>query len=142
MIPNILLIEDDYLDIINAKRILQKVNLLHNLYEAKNGEEALDLLLGRKGFKIDPIPMIIILDLNMPRLNGFEFLEVLRSHEEFNHVKIFVVTTSGDQVDKELCQQYCTAGYIEKPFRLINSSSKDEFNLYIDLLNLKNSSGF
>jgi CheY-like chemotaxis protein len=142
MIPNILLIEDDHLDIENAKRTLSKANFLHNLYVAKNGEEALNMLMGQNAEKIDPLPEIILLDLNMPRMNGFEFLSILRTDERFSHVKIFIITTSADDLDKELCHKYGVSGYIEKPFKLTNSNSKDAFNLYVDLINLKHSSGF
>lgn len=142
MVPNILLIDDDKLDILHAKRVLSKINLVHNLFIARNGEEALNLLWGKSEEKIEPLPQIILLDLNMPRMNGFEFLSILRVDKRFDDIKIFVVATSGYEPERELCQRYGVSGYIEKPFTLTNSSSKDAFNLYIDLINLKQASNF
>lgn len=133
-----MLIEDDYLDIINAQRVLAKVNFIHKLVVAKNGEEALNILCGKGDEKTEELPEIILLDLNMPRMNGFEFLSALRLDKRFDNIKIFIVTTSGEEVDRELCQKYGVSGYIEKPFRLTNTPSMDAFNLYIDLINLKN----
>jgi CheY-like chemotaxis protein len=135
-IPNILLVEDDQLDVINFQRALSKINLTHNLYHAKNGEEALDLLKGTGNQKIDRLPDIVILDINMPKMNGFEFLNIIRQEKEFKDLKVFVITTSAENEDKALAQRYAIAGYVVKPFGTSNST-KDNFNLLIDLMNLK-----
>ncbi|HYG37920.1 MAG TPA: response regulator [Cytophagales bacterium] len=139
MIPNILLVEDDHLDIIHANRVLSQVKLIHNLHVAKNGEEALKMLGIGAGSEeaIYPLPEIILLDLNMPRMNGLEFLSIMRADERLKNIKVFVISTSGDEIDKELARELGVSGYIEKPFRLNSTTSKDSFNLHIDLINLK-----
>lgn len=137
MIPNILLVEDDHLDIIHANRVLSQVKLIHNLHVAKNGEEALKMLSEDSDEKISPLPEIILLDLNMPRMNGMEFLSIMRADHRLKNIKVFVISTSGDEIDKELARELGVSGYIEKPFRLNSTTSKDSFNLHIDLINLK-----
>lgn len=137
MIPNILLVEDDHLDIIHANRVLSQVNVLHNLHVAKNGEEALKMLSEENPDKISPLPEIILLDLNMPRMNGLEFLGIIRADERLKHIKVFIITTSGEEVDKEIAKELGISGYIEKPFKLTKTTSKGSFNLHIDLINLK-----
>jgi CheY-like chemotaxis protein len=135
-IPNILLVEDDQLDVINVQRTLAKINLTHKLFIAKNGEEALTLLKGNGGEKSIPTPDLILLDINMPKMDGFELLNVLRSDPEFKDIKVFIITTSDDEADRDLSNNLGISGYIVKPLSL-NSSSKDNFSLLIDLMNLK-----
>lgn len=86
--------------------------------------------------KIDPLPEIIMLDLNMPKMDGMEFLTILRSHERLKDIKVFIMTTSNELEDKENSQKLGISGYIVKPLTL-SSSSKDSFSLLIDLMNLK-----
>jgi CheY-like chemotaxis protein len=135
-IPSILLVEDDQLDVINFQRALGKINLTHNLYHAKNGEEALEILKGTGKQKIDRLPDLVLLDINMPKMNGFEFLNIIRQEKELKDLKVFVITTSAENEDKVQAQKYGIAGYVVKPFGASNST-KDNFNLLIDLMNLK-----
>ncbi|HYG39929.1 MAG TPA: response regulator [Cytophagales bacterium] len=134
-IPNILLVEDDLLDVINVQRTLAKINLTHKLFVAKNGEEALAMIKGDSSVKINPLPDIILLDINMPKMDGLEFLSILRAHEEFKDIKVFIITTSNEDLDKESSQKLGVSGYIVKPLSL--NSGKDNFSLLIDLMNLK-----
>lgn len=137
-IANILLIEDDSLDVMNVERTLKKINAEHRLFVARNGQEALDMLRGSRQEKIDPLPSIIMLDINMPKMNGIEFLSELRQDEELKHIKVFIMTTSDEESDRQLSREMGISGYIVKPLRFNNpTSSKDSFNLFIDLLNLK-----
>jgi len=137
-IANILLVEDDSLDIINVERTLKKNNSNHKLYVARNGQEALDQLRGIKSEKISPIPSIIMLDINMPKMNGIEFLAALRKDPEFKNISVFIMTTSNDENDRKETKALGVSGYILKPLNLTNrNSSIDNFNLFIDLLNLK-----
>lgn len=117
---SILLIEDDELDVISVERALNKIDYNISLYKAFNGLEALSLLNGKK--KI-PIPDIILLDLNMPRMNGIEFLRELRKHEVYNTVKIFVMTTSNDETDRKITESFGISGYIIKPLNF-NENTK------------------
>jgi CheY-like chemotaxis protein len=135
-IPNILLVEDDQLDVINVQRTLAKINLTHKLFIAKNGEEALALLKGTEAEKTIPTPDLILLDINMPKMDGIELLNVLRSDPEFKEIKVFIITTSDDELDRDMSQNLGISGYIVKPLSL-NSSTKDNFSLLIDLMNLK-----
>lgn len=137
-IANILLVEDDSLDIMNVERTLRKIDVLHKLHVARNGEEALAMLRGIGVDKLDPLPSIIMLDINMPKMNGLEFLNELRNDEELKAIKVFIMTTSNEEVDKTSSQALGVSGYIVKPLRFNNPvSSTDNFNLFIDLLNLK-----
>jgi CheY-like chemotaxis protein len=84
---NILMVEDDSLDVLDAKRTLDRMNILYKMDVAKNGEEALQLLETPEGK-----PDIILLDLNMPKMNGLEFLHELRGQGQMRDVKIFIIT--------------------------------------------------
>ncbi|QHT70481.1 response regulator [Rhodocytophaga rosea] len=137
-IANILLVEDDYLDTMIVERTLRKMNVVHKLYIARNGQEALNMLRGKGAEKINPLPSIIMLDINMPKMNGLEFLSELRSDEELKDIKVFVMTTSDQEQDKIASQELGVSGYIIKPLNLsYSSASKDNFNLFIDLMNLR-----
>jgi len=134
---NILLVEDDTLDVMDARRTLDRMDILYKMQVAKNGEEALEYLSEIKQSRSDK-PDIIMLDLNMPKMNGIEFLTHLRTMEEWKDTKVFIITTSEEKEDKELSKKLGVSGYIVKPLKFNNPSSIDSFNLMIDLLNIKN----
>jgi CheY-like chemotaxis protein len=131
---NVLLVEDDNLDVIDMQRTLTKMNILHKTSVARNGEEAIEYL-----SHIEPTdkPDVILLDINMPKMNGLEFLSYIRKREEWKDLKVFVVTTSDERVDREASRKLGISGYIVKPLKLNNPSSIDSFNLMIDLMNMK-----
>ena len=133
---NILLVEDDELDTIDIKRTFDKMKLLYKLHIAKNGEEAIRILNETKG-QIANFPDLVLVDINMPRMNGIEFLSAIRNSDEWKHLKCFVLTTSSEKVDKEAAMKQGISGYIVKPLKLNNPSSMDAFNLMIDLMNMK-----
>lgn len=134
---NILLVEDDTLDVMDARRTLDRMNILYKMQVAKNGEEALTYL-KEISYEGGEKPDIILLDLNMPKLNGIELLSIIRQMEEWKDTKVFIITTSDEKEDKELTQRLGVSGYIVKPLKFNNPSSIDSFNLMIDLLNIKN----
>lgn len=134
---NILLVEDDTVDVMDARRTLDRMDILYKMQLAKNGEEALAYLNQTIRNGMDK-PDIILLDLNMPKMNGIEFLTNVRQMEEFKDTKVFIITTSEEKEDKELTQKLGVSGYIVKPLKFNNPSSIDSFNLMIDLLNIKN----
>lgn len=134
---NILLVEDDTLDVMDARRTLDRMDILYKMQVVKNGEEALEYLSEVKQTGTDK-PDIILLDLNMPKMNGIEFLTHIRQMEEWKDTKVFIITTSEEREDKELSQSLGVSGYIVKPLKFNNPSSIDSFNLMIDLLNIKN----
>ncbi|MBK6641684.1 MAG: response regulator [Bacteroidia bacterium] len=113
---NILLVEDDSVDVMNVQRAFKKNNIQNPLYLAKNGLEGLAMLRGTDGQEmIRPRPQIILLDLNMPQMNGLEFLKELRSDPELKSISVFVMTTSKDDKDRFEAYNLNVAGYIIKP---------------------------
>lgn len=113
---NILLVEDDQVDIMNVQRAFNKNSIANPLVIANNGSDALAMLRGTDGYeKIDPLPKIILLDLNMPKMNGLEFLKEMRNDEELKKISVFVMTTSNDDKDKLTAFKQNVAGYIVKP---------------------------
>lgn len=117
---NILLVEDDEVDVMNVKRAFQKNNLTNPMHHAGNGLEALSLLRGTDGQPPIPIPRIILLDLNMPRMGGIEFLHELRKDELLKNISVFVMTTSNEDKDKVDAYNLNVAGYILKPLSMEN----------------------
>lgn len=131
---NILLVEDDLLDAIDIRRTLDKMNIIYHLDIARNGEEALEYLNDDTRAK----PDITLIDINMPKMNGLEFLALLRENQRWKNLKSFIITTSDENADKETARSLGVSGYIIKPLKLNNASSLDAFNLMIDLMNMKN----
>ena len=117
---NILLVEDDELDVMNVRRAFKKNNILNPLYVAGNGLEALEMLRGRDGGPPDyPAERrIILLDLNMPKMNGIEFLRELRADPGLCPIPVIVLTTSGEERDRVDAYNLNVAGYILKPVTL------------------------
>ena len=136
-VVNILLVEDDNLDIIDVKRTLDKMHILNNMVVAKNGEDALRII-NDKERSPDTKPDIALIDINMPKMNGLEFLSVIRKMDEWKDLKCFIITTSDEKVDRMAAKDLGISGYIVKPLKLNNPSSMDAFNLMIDLMNFKN----
>lgn len=132
---NILLVEDDTLDVMDAKRTLDKMGILHIMHVVKNGEEALEHL---KKSSPEAAPDVLLLDLNMPKMNGIEFLTIIRASVEWKNLKVFILTTSEEREDKEKTEKLGVSGYIVKPLKFNNPSSMDSFNLMIDMMNIKN----
>jgi CheY-like chemotaxis protein len=132
---NILLIEDDYLDQLEVQRTLEKKSILFNMRIASNGEAGLAML--KEANSSSELPDIILLDLNMPKMNGMEFLAGVRKDVQFRNIKIFVLTTSDDVVDKMAVRPFGISGFITKPLKLESPSSLDAFNLMIDLMNMQ-----
>jgi CheY-like chemotaxis protein len=135
---NILLIEDDNLDVIDLRRTLDKMSVFYKMKIAKNGEEGVALLKQKEHELFVGKPDVILLDINMPRMNGIEFLQLLRSDDEWKDIKVFVLTTSEENEDKKAVKNLGISGYITKPFKANNPGSIDAFNLMIDLMNMQN----
>ena len=134
----ILLIEDDYLDVTSVKRALKKLNVNHTLHVAHNGVDALAILNGNSPDEIKVLPDIILLDINMPKMNGLEFLRIIKNYFSLNSIKIFIMTTSSDEYDKIAAQNLGVTGYILKPLDFDNKkngSSLDTMNLMTELVN-------
>jgi CheY-like chemotaxis protein len=109
---NILLVEDDEVDVMNVRRAFKKNNIANPLFLAENGLDALEQL--RNG-AIPRDRRIILLDLNMPKMNGIEFLRELRRDPDLNLTPVIVLTTSNDERDRIEAYNLNVAGYILKP---------------------------
>jgi CheY-like chemotaxis protein len=109
---NILLAEDDEVDVMNVRRAFEKNHMQHSLFVAGNGIEALEML--RDG-TVPKDRRLILLDLNMPKMNGIEFLEALRADPELSSTPVVVLTTSNDDQDKIDAFNLNVAGYMLKP---------------------------
>lgn len=118
---NILLVEDDEVDVMNVQRAFKKNKINDPLYIANNGLEALVMLRGNGNPpSIPPQQRIILLDLNMPKMNGIEFLRELRSDPELKVIPVIVLTTSNEDRDKVEAYNLNVAGYILKPVTFAN----------------------
>jgi CheY-like chemotaxis protein len=107
----ILLVDDDSIDVMNVKRAFSKNNLTNPIHEATNGIEALEIL--RRGAL--PPRRLVLLDLNMPRMNGLEFLRELRADPALRSTSVVVLTTSNEERDKVAAYNLNVAGYLLKP---------------------------
>ncbi|KGL63840.1 response regulator [Polaribacter sp. Hel1_85] len=108
----VLLIEDNLIEIMKMKRTISLLKLEHTMQEAKNGEEALKILEDKSNF-----PDIILLDLNMPKMSGIEFLTIIKNSDEFKHIPIIILTTSDNQKDLFECYRIGISGYVLKPLK-------------------------
>lgn len=111
-----LLVEDDDLDAEAAERAIRSVEINSPIHRARNGEEALQMLNGAEGLPHVKTPVLILLDLNMPRMTGIEFLHELRNHSDpdIRRIVTFVLTTSDAESDRLAAYDQHAAGYIVK----------------------------
>lgn len=107
----ILFIEDDAIETMKLTRTLSKLDEKHSLIQANNGEEALKIL------KENNLPDIILLDLNMPRMNGIEFLQILKKDPLLKYLPTVILTTSENRTDLLECYKTGIAGYVIKPLK-------------------------
>jgi len=118
---NILLVEDDEVDVMNVQRAFKKNNITNPLYFATNGLEALIMLRGDGNPPSLPRERrMILLDLNMPKMNGIEFLRELRADPALKPIPVIVLTTSNEDRDKVEAYNLNVAGYILKPVTFSN----------------------
>jgi CheY-like chemotaxis protein len=113
---NILLVEDDEVDVMNVRRAFKKGHITNPLYVAGNGIEALEMLRGEgDGDKVPAQRRLILLDLNMPKMNGIEFLTELRADPNLKPIPVVVLTTSSEDRDRVNAYDLNVAGYLLKP---------------------------
>lgn len=112
---NILLVDDDEVDVMNVKRAFKKNNILNPLHVASNGLEALAMLRGNGCVQVPLHRCLILLDLNMPKMNGVEFLRELRADPDLKAMPVVVLTTSNEDRDRVEVYKLNIAGYILKP---------------------------
>ncbi len=114
--PSFLLIDDDEVDVMTVKRAFKKNNITSPLYVATNGVEALAMLRGHEMPQLLPGQRrLILLDLNMPKMGGIEFLRELRADPNLRPLPVIVLTTSNEDKDKVEAYNLNVAGYIIKP---------------------------
>ena len=109
---NVLLIEDNLIEIMKMERTISLLDLNHTVNFANNGEEALDILEDKNNY-----PDLILLDLNMPKLSGIEFLTILKGNDNIKHMPTVILTTSDNKRDLEECYKIGVSGYILKPLK-------------------------
>ena len=117
----ILLIEDDMIEVMKMNRTLSSLKLDHKIIEANNGEEALKILEDKFS-----LPDIILLDLNMPKINGIEFLRILKNDAALKYIPTVILTTSNNQKDLLECYKIGVSGYVLKPLKYEDYVSKIE----------------
>ena len=127
----ILLVEDDYLDVESVKRALKKQKINHVLHIAHNGVDALAMLTSETN-KV--IPDVILLDINMPKMNGLEFLSIIKNYYNLKNIKIFIITTSAEEYDKFTAQSLDVSGYILKPLNFNEKAGGDSLKLMEELI--------
>ncbi len=107
----LLLIEDDKVDAMTVKRAMEEIGVIESFVHLSNGEEALDYLQS----EVNEKPCLILLDLNMPRMNGIEFLEKAREDPAIRNIPVVVLTTSREDCDIVKTFKKSVAGYLVKP---------------------------
>ena len=122
------LVEDDRVDIMTVQRALKKVDVSNPLYVARTGIEALGMLRGDGLPRIEPTPSLILLDLNLPKMGGIEFLKELRSDPVLKSLQVIVLTSSNEPGDRAAAYEYEVEDYIVKPH------SFDEFSNAMSLI--------
>lgn len=123
MNSKLLLIEDNYADVFIFREALNNENLPAELVVISNGREALKYF---DSSNPDDLPDLILMDLNLPQINGFEILQRIKANENFRNVPVIVLSTSTWALDREKCRELGAAEYFTKPI---------DFNGYSHIIN-------
>jgi len=119
---NLLVVDDDSIDVMTVRRGLERAAIKHRLFEAFDGVSALEVL---RGNDMPPERRLVLLDLNMPRMNGLEFLRAVRADAQLAATRVVVLTTSTQERDRTEAMRLHAAGYFVKPL---------DFNPFVELL--------
>jgi CheY-like chemotaxis protein len=122
----ILLVEDDNVDAMTVRRAMKDLNVPNGIIHQLDGEDALEYLRSSDNKR----PCVILLDLNMPRMNGIDFLKIIKNDDELKKIPVIVMTTSKDERDKMESFEFSVAGYI------IKSTDYKKFVESLKILNL------
>ncbi|MGZ4974971.1 MAG: response regulator [Limisphaerales bacterium] len=117
-LPTILLVEDNDDDVFAMQRALRKAQAVHPLQVVTDGQKAIDYLSGTGTYQDRndyPLPSLIFLDLKLPYVGGFEFLEWMRQRPELRELKVIVLTSSAEQSDRDRAEMFAVHGYLVKP---------------------------
>lgn len=109
---NILLIEDDMIEVMKLKRVISSLKNKHIVVDVNNGEKAFSHL-----EQTTVLPDIILLDLNMPKINGLEFLSIIKQKKKWRCIPTLILTTSNNPTDVIKCCELGVAGYLIKPLK-------------------------
>lgn len=109
---NILLVDDDEVDVMTVKRAFTKANISNPMFVATNGVEALELL---RGDRLPRNRRLVLLDLNMPKMNGIELLREIRRDPALAPTTVVVLTTSNEDRDRVEAYRLNVSGYLLKP---------------------------
>ncbi|GEA61949.1 response regulator [Vibrio comitans] len=123
----ILLVDDDYVDSECVKRSLKKLEVSNQLYIARDGLEALEMIYSNQQDLIFKGPTLMLLDINMPRMTGLELLEELEKRNDLDNFTVFMLTSSSLEEDIEQAYRYNIVAYIMK---------KNAGNSFIDAIEL------
>jgi len=107
----ILLVDDDNADVMTVRRALDELNVPNELIHHFDGENALKYL--RKN--ANKVPCVILLDLNMPKMSGTDFLTAIKKDPQLRQIPVIILTISNGDTDRDKCFELCAAGYIVKP---------------------------
>lgn len=121
---NLLLVDDDSVDLMTVKRGLARAGIAHQLCEAKDGVEALEVL---RGDEMPRARRLVILDLRLPRMNGLEFLRALRSDVAIASTPVVIITTSTREEERREAHRLNVAGYFVKSM---------DFTRFVELLTI------
>jgi CheY-like chemotaxis protein len=127
---HVLLVEDDEIEAEAVLRAFRRLQLDNRITVASDGLDALSILRGQHGQEPVPYPYIVLLDLNMPRMSGFEFLDVVRYDPKLKRSVVFVLTTSNREEDKLAAYDRQVAGY------LVKSQLGDDFVRLTEILSV------
>lgn len=117
---NILLVEDNYGDVILTRRAFQEAKIVNKLYVASTGEEAVSMLRKEDEWKDFNLPDLILLDLNLPQMHGQEVLEIIKKEQSLKHIPVIILSSS--RADNDVVKSYNlhANGYVVKPVSLDN----------------------
>jgi CheY-like chemotaxis protein len=111
---SIMIVDDDEIDVRAIQRGLLQQRIVNPVYVASDGRQGLEMLRGEQGHPKIPQPALIVLDLNMPRMTGLEFLEALRADSQLANSIVFILTSSNADEDKSAAYKHHIAGYVVK----------------------------
>ena len=122
------MVDDDELDVEAFKRTLKKQKIVNPFFHARDGIEALEMLRGEHEDVVITRPLIVLMDINMPRMNGLECIQAIREDNDLSNIIIFVMTTSADETDIYEAYNLKVAGY------MVKSDLGDSFIRSIEML--------
>lgn len=112
---DILLVEDNATDVVLTREVFAEARVPNEVHVARDGVEALAFLRRESGYEAAPTPDVILLDINMPRMSGLEFLATLKSDAQLRHIPVIMLTTSAAEGDVARSYQLHANAYITKP---------------------------